>query len=66
MVLSSVRVFCTSSLMCACCEAIMASCGAEDGVDGNKFGILERIDMLCTIAYKRSLFKGGAAARHRE
>jgi hypothetical protein len=55
MVLSSVRVFCTSSLMCACCEAIMASCGAEDGVDGNKFGILERIDMLCTIVCKRSL-----------
>jgi hypothetical protein len=31
--------------MCVFCEVIMASCGAEDGVDGIKFGIRERKDM---------------------
>ena len=42
----------------------MASCGAEDGEDDIKFGILERIDMLCTIVYvNRACSK---AARHRE
>jgi len=32
--------------MCAFCEAIMASCGAEVGVDGMRFGNRERIDMV--------------------
>src|SRR5712675_3657000 len=42
-VLSSIEFFCTSSSMWAFCEAIMASCGAEVGVEGNNRG---RKDMV--------------------
>ena len=41
--------------MCAFCEAIMASCGAEVGVDGMRFGIRERIDMAVCASHNGRL-----------